>query len=54
MQPTDHMSTAVEYSCGAKNKQQKREVIVSGSALRLRSTWVCSWLCTDRMIDLCG
>lgn len=39
MQPTDHMSTAVEYSCGEKNKHrgspQKHKVdSLSGTLLR--------------------
>lgn len=56
MQPTDHMSTAVEYSCREKNKHrgspQKQKVDGRpGTLLR----WICvwKWMCSDGLLDLC-
>lgn len=57
MQPTDHMSTAVEYSCGEKSKHsgspQKHKVdSLPGKPLRWSLSGVWKWMCSDGLLDL--
>ncbi len=55
MQPTDHMSTAVEYSCGEKNKhrgnpQKHRQSAWHASMLK---SSVYEWMCSEGLLDCC-